>query len=133
MHLRVMSVSQLGGGGGVSANLNLYGYFSCACHRLLTLVILLLNEPNDVALPSLKFMFLLSCRTYCPNRSDSSSQRPDVMIKLRLGLMKLLEMKLFNLPTEHVPAVIGEVLKAEYMLVWAYHDSDDVRVFAIKV
>lgn len=53
MHLRVMSVSQLGGGGGVSANLNLYGYFSCACHRLLTLVILLLNEPNDVALPSL--------------------------------------------------------------------------------
>lgn len=55
------------------------------------------------------------------------------MIKLRLGLMKLLEMKLFNLPTEHVPAVIGEVLKAEYMLVWAYHDSDDVRVFAIKV
>ena len=55
------------------------------------------------------------------------------MIKLRLGLMKLLEKKLFNLPSEHVPAVIGEVLKAEYMLVWAYHDSDDVREFAIRV
>ena len=55
------------------------------------------------------------------------------MIKLRLGLMKLLENKLFNLPSEHVPAVIGEVLKAEYMLVWAYHDSDDVREFAIRV
>ena len=47
--------------------------------------------------------------------------------------MKLLEKKLFNLPSEHVPAVIGEVLKAEYMLVWAYHDSDDVREFAIRV
>ena len=78
-------------------------------------------------------MVLLFCRTYCPDRPGSCSQRPDVMIKLRLGLMKLLEMKLFNLPTEHVPAVIGEVLKAEYMLVWAYHDSDDVRELAIKV
>lgn len=78
-------------------------------------------------------MVLMSCRTYCPDRPGSGSQRPDVMIKLRLGLMKLLEMKLFNLSTEHVPAVIGEVLKAEYMLVWAYHDSDDVREFAIKV
>lgn len=47
--------------------------------------------------------------------------------------MKLLEMKLFNLPSEHVPAVIGEVLKAEYMLVWAYHDADNVREFAIRV
>ena len=47
--------------------------------------------------------------------------------------MKLLETKLFNLPSEHVPAVIGEVLKAEYMLVWAYHDSDDVRELAVRV
>ena len=47
--------------------------------------------------------------------------------------MKLLEKKLFNLPSEHVPAVIGEVLKAEYILVWAYHDSDDVRELAIRV
>ena len=72
-------------------------------------------------------------RTYCPTRSESYSQGADAMIKLRLGLMKLLEKKLFNLPSEHVPAVIGEVLKAEYMLVWAYHDSDDVREFAIRV
>ncbi|KAJ7352940.1 hypothetical protein OS493_032879 [Desmophyllum pertusum] len=72
-------------------------------------------------------------RTYCPTRSDSHAQGGDVMIKLRLGLMKLLEMKLFNLPSEHVPAVIGEVLKAEYMLVWAYHDADNVREFAIRI
>ena len=55
------------------------------------------------------------------------------MITLRLGLMKLLEKKLFNLPSEHVPAVIGEVLKAEYILVWAHHDSDNVRELAIRV
>ena len=73
------------------------------------------------------------CRTYCPANSDSYAQGADAMIKLRLGLMKLLEKKLFNLPSEHVPAVIGEVLKAEYMLVWAYHDSDNVREFAIRV
>ncbi|KAL9952715.1 hypothetical protein ACROYT_G040007 [Oculina patagonica] len=71
--------------------------------------------------------------TYCPTRSDSHTQGVDAMIKLRLGLMKLLEMKLFNLPSEHVPAVIGEVLKAEYMLVWAYHDADNVREFAIRI
>lgn len=47
--------------------------------------------------------------------------------------MKLLEKKLFNLPSEHVPAVIGEVLKAEYILVWAYHDSNDVRELAIRI
>lgn len=29
------------------------GYFSCACHRLLTLVILLPSEPNSVTLQSL--------------------------------------------------------------------------------
>jgi len=72
-------------------------------------------------------------RTYCPTRSDSYAQGADAMIKLRLGLMKLLENKLFNLPSEHVPAVIGEVLKAEFMLVWAYHDSEDVREFAVRV
>lgn len=72
-------------------------------------------------------------RTYCPTRGDSYAHGADAMIKLRLGLMKLLEMKLFNLPPEHVPAVIGEVLKAEYMLVWAYHDSNDVREFSIRV
>lgn len=71
--------------------------------------------------------------TYCPTRSDSCTQGVDAMLKLRLGLMKLLEMKLFNLPSEHVPAVIGEVLKAEYMLVWAYHDADNVREFAIRI
>ena len=77
----------------------------------------------------------ISCvthRTYCPTRSDSV-QGVDVMITLRLGLMKLLEKKLFNLPSEHVPAVIGEVLKAEYILVWAHHDSDNVRELAIRV
>ena len=47
--------------------------------------------------------------------------------------MKLLEKQLFKLPSEHVPVVIGEVLKAEYMLIWAYHDSDDVRELAIRV
>ncbi|XP_022782202.1 lysosomal-trafficking regulator-like isoform X2 [Stylophora pistillata] len=73
-----------------------------------------------------------STRTYCPTRSDSV-EAVDAMIKLRLGLMKLLEKKLFNLPSEHVPAVIGEVLKAEYILVWAYHDSDDVRELAIRI
>ena len=72
-------------------------------------------------------------RTYCPAGGDQYAQGADAMIKLRLGLMKLLEKKLFNLPSEHVPAVIGEVLKAEYMLIWAYHDSDDVRELAIRV
>ena len=76
--------------------------------------------------------YYLFDRTYCLTRSDSI-QGVDAMIKLRLGLMKLLETKLFNLPSEHVPAVIGEVLKAEYMLVWAYHDSDDVRELAVRV
>ena len=80
-----------------------------------------------------QFVALFTRRTYCPTRSDSYTQGVDAMIKLRLGLMKLLEMKLFNLPSEHVPAVIGEVLKAEYMLVWAYHDADNVREFAIRV
>lgn len=72
-------------------------------------------------------------RTYCPTVEDQYAQGADAMIKLRLGLMKLLEKKLFNLPSEHVPAVIGEVLKAEYMLIWAYHHSDDVRELAIRV
>lgn len=80
-----------------------------------------------------QFVTLSTSSTYCPTRSDSCTQGVDAMLKLRLGLMKLLEMKLFNLPSEHVPAVIGEVLKAEYMLVWAYHDADNVREFAIRV
>jgi len=95
-----------------------------------------LTKSNQKQNPKDNFVidfFLSTYRTYCPTRSDSYTQGVDAMIKLRLGLMKLLEMKLFNLPSEHVPAVIGEVLKAEYMLVWAYHDADNVREFAIRV
>lgn len=53
--------------------------------------------------------------------------------QMRLGLLKLLQKVLLNLQAEQVPAVIGGVLKAEYLLVWVSHQSDSVRELVIKV
>lgn len=53
--------------------------------------------------------------------------------QMRLGLLKLLQKVLLNLQAEQVPAVIGGVLKAEYLLVWASHQSGSVRELVIKV
>ena len=66
-------------------------------------------------------------------RSESGLFVSNSLSKMRLGLLKLLENVLFSLPADHVPAVIGEVLKAEYLLVWAFHDSVTVRELAVKV
>lgn len=74
-----------------------------------------------------------STRTYMLGRSESGMFMLDSMSKMRLGLLKLLESVLFSLPADHVPAVIGEVLKAEYLLVWAFHETDAVRELAVKV
>lgn len=52
---------------------------------------------------------------------------------MRLGLLKLLQKVLLNLQAEQVPAVIGGVLKVEYLLVWVSHQSVAVRELVIKV
>ncbi|XP_048586036.1 lysosomal-trafficking regulator isoform X2 [Nematostella vectensis] len=57
----------------------------------------------------------------------------DNMAKMRLGLLKLLQKVLFNLQPEQVPAVIGGVLKAEYLLVWVSHDCENIRELVIKI
>ena len=72
-------------------------------------------------------------RTYKLSRSEEQNVLPDNLNELRLGLLKLLQKVLFKLQEELVPAVIGEILKAEYLLVWASHDSSEVRELAVQV